>query len=461
MGNKSTSTWLPQDKCEVFTPHKLWKDGTVIKSTASKVFVQLAESHEILVIKRQDWGHISKPGVHLGQKLPFIRAEEIATEEQIDVLLTEDEQSLIQDHNDEHFVDILDQSGALESFDPFRQVFLAEGVVPPVPEGGWKWRPAMRNLKNESNGFNVSFLDGDHETLEIPLDRLDTVVAPYQTKSSCHIVHHSYQLGDVLDVLDEFKKKNSKDMGSKWRKCQVVKVQGPYYIRVTFVGWSRAYDQWFHVLQQNSRLAEFLQHTEKELIRKVNVDDVFLRCLRKNRDLTVIPVEPDGNCLFRAVAHQVYGKQDMHEMVRSDCCDYMEAHKERFAPLLENNFDKYLKHKRELKVWGDDPELRAMEELYDRPLEVYAARGDGTSTDPLVLHFKGDLPDEEISPIRLSFHGDNHYNSVIPFKTEGKHKIDVSLDQFELPVFRNTTRIRNHRRHSRKKSKDFRMSQQL
>ena len=34
-------------------------------------------------------------------------------------------------------------------------------------------------------------------------------------------------------------------------------------------------------------------------------------------------MEEDGACLFRAVADQVYGDQEMHAIVRSHCMDYI------------------------------------------------------------------------------------------------------------------------------------------
>lgn len=34
-------------------------------------------------------------------------------------------------------------------------------------------------------------------------------------------------------------------------------------------------------------------------------------------------VQGDGNCMFRAVADQIYGDEDMHEQVRTYCLDYM------------------------------------------------------------------------------------------------------------------------------------------
>lgn len=34
-------------------------------------------------------------------------------------------------------------------------------------------------------------------------------------------------------------------------------------------------------------------------------------------------VAGDGNCMFRAVADQIYGDEDMHEQIRACCMDYM------------------------------------------------------------------------------------------------------------------------------------------
>lgn len=32
---------------------------------------------------------------------------------------------------------------------------------------------------------------------------------------------------------------------------------------------------------------------------------------------------PDGNCLFHAVADQIYGDHEYHDVVRNLCLDYM------------------------------------------------------------------------------------------------------------------------------------------
>jgi OTU domain-containing protein 5 len=46
-------------------------------------------------------------------------------------------------------------------------------------------------------------------------------------------------------------------------------------------------------------------------------------------------MEQDGACLFRAVADQVYGDQEMHAVVRSHCMDYIVSME--ISLLYENN----------------------------------------------------------------------------------------------------------------------------
>jgi OTU domain-containing protein 5 len=45
----------------------------------------------------------------------------------------------------------------------------------------------------------------------------------------------------------------------------------------------------------------------------------------KFQNLRVVAISGDGNCLFRSVAHQVYGDEEFHGVVRQKCMDYMEA----------------------------------------------------------------------------------------------------------------------------------------
>lgn len=44
----------------------------------------------------------------------------------------------------------------------------------------------------------------------------------------------------------------------------------------------------------------------------------------------------DGNCLFRALSDQLYGSPAQHLKLRADICNWIEDHKERYGPFVED-----------------------------------------------------------------------------------------------------------------------------
>ncbi|DBA01157.1 TPA: hypothetical protein N0F65_002292 [Lagenidium giganteum] len=132
-------------------------------------------------------------------------------------------------------------------------------------------------------------------------------------------------------------------------------------------------------------------------------------------NLRLHPVEGDGNCLFRAVSHQVYGNDGHHGLVRRYCMDYMESEKDYFEPYIVgdmNDFMRYVTVKRRDGVWGDDPEIQAMCELYDRPAEIYAYDPVSGYRKLRTFHEHG-ARSRNRPPIRLSYYGGGHYDSIV------------------------------------------------
>ena len=123
----------------------------------------------------------------------------------------------------------------------------------------------------------------------------------------------------------------------------------------------------------------------------------------------------DGNCLFRAVARQVWGDENRHRDMRNLCCDYMRRRKIGRALVdSESKFIAYIEKIAQDGVWGDDPEIRAMEEMLDRPFEIYVAELEDGGKRPRKIHLQESFPQtvNELQPIRLSYHGKTHYNSI-------------------------------------------------
>lgn len=137
-------------------------------------------------------------------------------------------------------------------------------------------------------------------------------------------------------------------------------------------------------------------------------ENEFRRILKKDRGFDIIEVEPDGACLFRSVSDQLYGDQEMHVVVRKSCCDYMEMNQDYFQHFITEDFEHYIRRKRQPHTHGNHVEIQAMSEQYCRLFEIY----EYSTTPKKTFEFTDEMDAEPQAPIRLSYHNGNHYNSV-------------------------------------------------
>ncbi|KAJ6410136.1 hypothetical protein OIU84_009600 [Salix udensis] len=128
--------------------------------------------------------------------------------------------------------------------------------------------------------------------------------------------------------------------------------------------------------------------------------------IRRSKGLEVKKMLEDGNCLFRAVADQVYGDSEMYDVARQMCIDYMVTERDHFSQFITEGYTSYCKRKRRDKVYGNNVEIQALSEMYNRPIHIYSY-----STEPINI-FHGSY-NTDTPPIRLSYHHGNHYNSLV------------------------------------------------
>ncbi|KAG6678814.1 hypothetical protein I3843_14G098800 [Carya illinoinensis] len=128
--------------------------------------------------------------------------------------------------------------------------------------------------------------------------------------------------------------------------------------------------------------------------------------IRRAKGFEVKRMLEDGNCLFRAVADQVYGDSETYDLTRQMCIDYMERERDHFSQFITEGFTSYCKRKRRDKVYGNNVEIQALSEMYNRPIHIYSY-----STEPINI-FHGSY-NTDTPPIRLSYHHGNHYNSLV------------------------------------------------
>lgn len=85
---------------------------------------------------------------------------------------------------------------------------------------------------------------------------------------------------------------------------------------------------------------------------------------------------------------------------------YLEQERTFFEQFVVGDYDQYLERKKQHGVWGDDLEIQALSEIYNRSVEIYAYRAQPMRT----FH---EEKRRGSKPIRLSYHGNEHYNSIV------------------------------------------------
>ena len=80
-------------------------------------------------------------------------------------------------------------------------------------------------------------------------------------------------------------------------------------------------------------------------------------------------------------------------------------------------------------IWGDNLEITALSEMYQRSVEVYDQQTTPRATFSNSVNYDNDLP-----PMRISFKNGNHYDSVV---SESHSETLLNIDeagQFEDSV---------------------------
>ncbi|CAL8115416.1 unnamed protein product [Orchesella dallaii] len=186
------------------------------------------------------------------------------------------------------------------------------------------------------------------------------------------------------------------------------------------------------------------QLTEEEWVER---ERRFEKKMRK-KGFMIKKMGEDGACLFRAVADQVYGDQEMHSVVRKHCMDYIQQNSDYFSQYVTEDFEHYVQRKRLDFVHGNHIEIQAMSEMYNRTIEVFCY-----TTDPINSFQGAHQTDNEA--IRLSYHRGVHYNSLVdPFKAT----IGVGLG---LPGHMPGLADKNVLKEGVRQSEDYQIEQQM
>jgi len=137
-------------------------------------------------------------------------------------------------------------------------------------------------------------------------------------------------------------------------------------------------------------------------------NNVLVEFRRRNFD--VVSMAADGNCLFRAVSHQVHGCPEKHADIRRHVCNMFVKNHNAYKDILGalgGTFDGYIQRMRALGIWGGEPEIRMVEMIFGRPVEIWESANGPRNT------MQEEGRDDNNNPIRITYHGGNHYNSLV------------------------------------------------
>lgn len=227
-----------------------------------------------------------------------------------------------------------------------------------------------------------------------------------------------FRLNNRIDVIDTY---------NYWKEARIIDLNDTQ-IKIHYKGYSERYDEWIHknserIKEIGSKSTAFgigrtdpsnsSRYSKKEI--QPDIKTIELSTNRENRfkqllsekDWIIVSVEGDGNCLFRAVSHQLYGMTSFHDIIRASAMKYISLQRDYFSQFIVGGIEKvdeYLSHQSRSGAWGDDIEIQALSEIYNKPFEIYAY-----SNIPMrTFHEHFGIG----SPLRLSYHGQSHYNSI-------------------------------------------------
>lgn len=146
----------------------------------------------------------------------------------------------------------------------------------------------------------------------------------------------------------------------------------------------------------------------------------------KQLGLEIRDIPGDGNCLFRALADQLEGSDVHHLKHRADACQYMLAHKEDFAPFVDDStsFEDYVRELARPGTYAGNDALVAFARLHKLNIVIH-------QLDSNPWQIGGDLAAAGAPQLHLAYHNGEHYSSIrrLGDRTPSPSNITLKFDQ--------------------------------
>ena len=89
--------------------------------------------------------------------------------------------------------------------------------------------------------------------------------------------------------------------------------------------------------------------------------------------MKLVNVCGDGNCFFRAIAHQLYGDESQHQKVREEAVQEVIKNSNRYRNFVAGSFDKYVSNLSTDREWADSAAIQATSNVFRISIEILNA----------------------------------------------------------------------------------------
>lgn len=179
----------------------------------------------------------------------------------------------------------------------------------------------------------------------------------------------------------------------------------------------RAAEQEAAMLSAEQEASSMTDHRARE--------STYMKSAFATHKLTEKDIQPDGHCLFSALADQLSHnniplggggdkEEPAYKTIRKTATGYMEEHEDDFAPFLEEDFGGYVRKMRDTAEWGGQLELMAVARRYGVEIKVIQ---DGRTENISGRQEEKEGEGDEAKTLWLAYyrHGyglGEHYNSL-------------------------------------------------
>lgn len=180
--------------------------------------------------------------------------------------------------------------------------------------------------------------------------------------------------------------------------------------------------------QEKEREVQIKLQEKENLHGPRNIEIKAIEDKLKLMRLKIFGIASDGDCLYKAVSHQLAANKQQNFAVvelRTKVAAYIRDHKEDFIPFMSNpetcdmltdiEFEDYCDKIKDTKVWGGQLEIRALSNCLKCPITVIQATG----PDSIEQGSEFEGPPLIITYHRHMFSLGEHYNSTHAYIVDG------------------------------------------